>query len=120
MADRRGLAGVAVYRDGSGGLFQVGRSAIRLSTAALPTVTHGHDLRSLRIRACGEHGHLCRRHLRPGATSGNGYLAPWTARAVDRIFDDIADRLYCRSPGSFLESGTHRSLAPSHRMNLPP
>ena len=109
MADRRGLAGVTVYRDGSGGLFQVGRGAIRVSAAALSTVPHGSDLRPLWVRTCGEHGHLCRRHLRIGAAEGKGYLAPGTTRIVDCLFDDVANRLYCRSPRIFLESGTHRS-----------
>lgn len=104
MADRRGLARVEVYRDGSCGLFQAGRGAIHVSTAALSTIPHGHDLCSLRVRACGEHGHLCRWHLRIGAASGKRYLAPGAACAMDGLFDDAADRLYCRSALLFVES----------------
>ena len=103
MADRRGLAGGAVYRDGSRSLFQVGRRAIHVSAAVLSTVPHGDDLCPLRIRACGEHGHLRRRHLRISPASGKRYLAPGTACVVDRLFDDVADRLYCGHPRSFLE-----------------
>ena len=106
----RGLAGIAVYRDGSRGLFQVGRRAIRVSTTALSTVPHDHDLCPLRIRACGEHGHLCRRHLCIGAASSKRYLTTGTAGSVDRFFDDVADRLYRRSPRIFLERSAHQSL----------
>lgn len=52
---------------------------------------------------CGEHGLLCRRHLRIGAAQGKRYLAPGTAGLVDRLFDDAADRLYCRRPCIILE-----------------
>ena len=73
-------------------------------------VPHNHDLCPLRIRACGEHGHLCRWHLRIGAASGKRYLAPWAAGLVDRLFDDGADRLYCGSPLLFVEQiGAHRT-----------
>ena len=56
----------------------------------------------LRIRACGEHGHLCRQHLRIGAAQDKRYLAPGTTGLVDHLFDDAADRLYCRRPRSLI------------------
>ena len=60
--------------------------------------------------SCGEHGYLRRRHLRIGAASGKGHLAPGTACFVDRLFDDVTDRLYCGSPLLFVEQiGAHRS-----------
>jgi hypothetical protein len=110
MADRRGLAGVAVYRNGSRGLFQVGCRASRVYAAALSTVPHDHNLCPLRIRTCGKHGHLCGWHLRLGPASGKRYLTPRTACIVDRLFDDGADRLYCGSPLLFVEQiGAHRT-----------
>ena len=97
-------------------LFQVGRCASHISSTALSAIPHGDDLCSLRIRACGEHGHLCRRYLRIGPASGKGYLAPGAAGSLDRLFDDIADRLYCRSPLLFLAGcGKRPPPAFSHR-----
>ena len=51
-----------------------------------------------------------------GTASGKGYLAPGTACVVDRLFDDVADRLYCRRPLLFVEQiGAHRSPVSNNR-----
>ncbi|CUS36443.1 hypothetical protein COMA2_230036 [Candidatus Nitrospira nitrificans] len=97
MADRRGLAGFAVRRDGSRGLFQVGGMASGIPPTALPTIPHDDDLRAVRVRSCREHGHFCRGYHRTDASSGKGCVALGNPCALDRILDDVADRLYCGS-----------------------
>jgi hypothetical protein len=72
--------------------------------------------------SCGEHGYLCRRHLRLGPASGKRYLTPGATRVVDRLFDDVTDRLYCRRSCSFLESTLIDPLpiATEHQKRYPP
>ena len=85
-----------------------------VTTSAHATVTYGHDLRVVRVRSCRQHGHFCRRSLRPDAQPGKGYIAPGSARVWTSFLVTSLPAVSpesCRCPSRWCSPG-HASTSP--------